>query len=132
MCCTHILGKINTQICVMLIQSDWILTVYYCDFFQSLLLWSLVHLFLFSLKSINLWLCLPVSSHHFLTTFVFDMLPFCLSFCFPSPNKLMRGAHLRDQGCVRTYLSHYHLIIIPMSSLFIYLPVSLHIISSLL
>lgn len=87
--------------------------------------------FVFS-SSLFIYVCLSVSSHRFLTTFVFDMLPFCLSFCFSSPKKLMSWAHLRDQGCVRTYLSHYHLITILMSSLFIYLHVSLHIMSSLL
>ncbi len=67
----------------------------------------------------------------FLPTFVFVIQPFCMSFCSPFPDKLMRRAHLRDQSCVGAHLSHYHLIITPLSSLFIWLSVPPHFILSL-
>lgn len=75
-----------------------------------------------ALFSVNFCLSLFIHSSVFLSTFVFVILPFCLSFGSPSPDKLMRRAHLRDQSCVGAHLSHYHLIITPLSSLFICLP----------
>ena len=70
-----------------------------------------------------IYVCPHSLSLRFLPTFLFDIQPVCLSFCSPSPDKLMRRAHLRGLGCVRTYLSHYHLIITPRV-LFLHLPPS--------